>query len=335
MILHLLLNSLIVFIVLALFIEFFLFTMRIRNSRIRYICRFLPFLKIPFDLVVFVFYGNELFINLNPLSCEFYVYESLAKLFPDQIIQSSVTNEHLIIPQYIAKQIAPFWIDCLTVGIVLVATGGIVLKLRQLFVSKRQLDNILRTSVPYIAGRVNQELQRHLHNAKAIILVSSDIEIPCAIGPSYIVLPENTLHELSHEEREAVIAHELQHLRWKDPVCKCICSLICALCWWIPTSWWLKRLIIEQEQASDAGIYKYGIENYALASAITKILYKAKNIKFDTTSVCFLSSSKSTHIDRIKYILSTNKLSMSNHLTLRGVCASILCLLAFMSFWMC
>ena len=335
MILHLILNSLIVFICLALIIEFFLFSMRIKNSRIRYICRSLPFLKIPFDISIFLFYGDSLFINLNPLSCEIYVFDLISKLLPTQITQISSTNEHLIIPQYIAMLIPSFWLDGLTIMVILIAAGGIIRKLCQLFASRKYLEKVLSSSIPFDGVIINKQLQQHIENSKAIILVSPDIEIPCAADTRYILLPQNKLSELSREELEAVIAHELQHLKWKDPLLNLLYSLVCSLCWWIPTGWWLKRLIAEQEQASDAGIHNYGIDNFALATAVTKILYKAKNIKFNTSAMCFLGSSKSTHVNRIKYILNAHAVSASNRYVLSSVLATILCSISFVSLWMC
>lgn len=334
MILHLILNSLIIFVWMAIAIEFFLYSLKVTNSRIRYICRALPFLKLPFDLLIFMFYGDSLFINLNPLSCEINTYELLSKLFP-QMTQISSLNEHVIIPQYIATQISTFWLDCLTITVILIAIGGTVCKFYKLLLSRKYLKNIIDSSTLFKKIILNKTLQEHLQGCKAEILISADIEIPFAANARYILLPQNMMKELSHEELEAVIAHELQHLRWKDPLCKLVCSIVCSLCWWIPTEWWLKRLIAEQEQASDAGIYHYGIDNYALATAVTKILYKAKNPEFDTTAICLLGSSKSTHLSRLKHILNGDAGTLNKSYVFKGVVAIILCLFTFISLWMC
>lgn len=335
MILHLILNSLIVFVWLTLIVEFCLFLFKVKNARVRYICRSLPFLKIPFDILIFMLYGDSLFINLNPLSCQIFVHELISKFLPAQMNLISSSNEHLIIPQYIAMQMPAFYVNCLTVVVIFIAAGGVIRKIYQLISSRRYLKHVLKTATPYSYIISNECLRKHIHGLNAMILVSPEIEIPCAADPRYILLPQNMLDELSREEVEAVIAHELQHLKWKDPLFKFFYSLVCALCWWIPTTWWLKRVIAEQEQASDAGIYHYGIDNCALATAVTKILSKAKNGKCDSTALCFLGSSKSTHIDRLKYILNTQELFTSQRYMPKGIVATIVCLLAFMSLWMC
>ena len=334
MILHLMINSLIVFIGLAFFVELLLYVFKIKNSRICYICRTLPFLKIPFDALILGFYGDSLFINLNPLSCEIYVHELLSHFFSNSL-QISSAHMHLIIPQYIALQISSFWLNLLTMLVSMMALGGFFLKLRKLVSSRKYLRKIVRDATPYHASIVNPSLRKQLKSSHVRILVSQEIQIPFAANPSYILLPQKMLRKLSNEESEAVIAHELQHLRWKDPLFKFIYSLICSVCWWIPTEWWLNRLIADQELASDAGIDNYDIDSYALASAVTKILHNAKDAQLDTTAICLLGSSKNAHMSRLKYLLDTSAFSLSSHYDVKSIMGAIFGFLAFLSLWMC
>lgn len=333
MILHLIFNTLIVFIWLTLIIQFFLFFLKIKNSRTRYICRSLPFLKIPFDFFVFAFFGDALFINLNPFSCEIFVYEMISKIFPSQTSEG-LFSEHIIIPQYIAMQIPSMWLHCLNVMVILIALGGIGYKLFQLFQSQTQIEKIKKNGTPFEKLITNKKLQDHLNSLQAKILLSEEIEIPFATG-SYIILPKKIITELSYEELLAVIAHELQHLRWKDPLFKFIFSLICSLCWWIPAKKWLDQLVDEQEQASDAGIQTYGIDNLALATGIKNILKTAKDSRLNNTAICLLSSSKNLHLNRIKQILDRNDFLFKNKYQLKCLYSALLCLFAFMSLWVC
>lgn len=334
MILHLIFNSLIVFFGLAISVELFLYFFKIKNSRIRYFCRSLPILKIPFDLLIFLSYGESLFINLNPLSCEIYVRDFINQLLPGQA-ETVNSGEHLIIPQYIAMQIPSFWLQCLTIGVIVIALAGIGRKFFQLFTSRNYLKHVLIGSTPYSGSVFNKQLQQELRRLKAEILISSKVEIPFAAGSRYIIFPQNLRQELSQEEFEAVIAHELEHLRWKDPLLKLGCAFVCSICWWIPTTWWLKRFLADQELASDAGVHHYGIDNYALASAVTKTVHHARSLKFDTTAMCLFDSSKSTHLSRLKHILDSHLLLSSNRFSIASTVGIILCVLAFMSFWMC
>src|SRR5436189_2644348 len=112
MILHLILNSLFVFVLLASTIEFLLFVFQINNLRTRYLCRLLPILKIPFDLLVFTFFDESLWMNLNPFSCEIYVYELLSRFISLPMLDA-VVQTHLIIPQYLAAQMPASWLNLL------------------------------------------------------------------------------------------------------------------------------------------------------------------------------------------------------------------------------
>lgn len=333
MILHLILNSLIVFLALALFVELILYTLRVKNLRICYLCRSLPILKIPFDLLIFLFYGDSLFINLNPLSCEIYVQELIASFFPAYMPQA--TTEHLIIPQYIASQISSLWLLALTIVVVLGATAGIIRKLFQFFHSRSYLKHVLQSSSPCSRRILNIPLQNTLQQLHAIVLISPDVEIPFAANSRYILFPQKLLNKLTQNEFEAVISHEIEHLRWRDPFLKLLCALICTICWWIPTNWWLKRFIADQEQASDAGVHLYGIDRCALASAVTKTLRNASNIPFDTTAICLFDSSQSTHLKRIERILNASGIASGNQYVPSCILGLAICLVAFVSLWMC
>lgn len=336
MILHLIFNSFIVFLALACIVELSLALSKTQNPRLRYLCRALPFLKIPFDIFVFALYDQSLFFNINPLSCEVYVYELLAAWWPVEITLPLTASDHVILPQYIASLLPSHGLSFLTFSVVAIATGGIALKLYQLLRSRKRLQAIIREASPYSYHQItNRELQRHLTDGSARILVSSDIEVPFAAGTRTILLPQNVLASLSHEELEAVIAHELEHLKWKDPLFKLFFSLVSSFCWWIPSRYWLKSLVADQERASDAAITLYGIENYALATAVTKILSQSKNQHLDKTAICFFSSPKSVHVERIKTILHGPIPLSRSKMICSGICALICSLLAFLSIWMC
>lgn len=94
------------------------------------------------------------------------------------------------------------------------------------------------------------------------------------------MFPTQLLQNLSGEEVEAIIVHEMAHLRWKDCVVRLVCSWITALFWWIPTRWWQKRIEEAQELAADAAIHKAGISGVVLAGAILKTAQSIKRHKF-------------------------------------------------------
>lgn len=335
MIVHLIINSLVIFVFMALAIQLFLLSFRIKNSRIRYLCCSLPFLKIPFDLAIFIFYGDSLFINLNPFSCEIYLYELLQKIFPGQLA-AAASKEHLVIPQYIAGAFSPFWLDCMTICAVSVGLLGVVRRLYALLSSKIYLNRLINSALPFKRAIFNSILREKILEKRVVILVSSAIEVPCAIGASHILLPKNIVLHFSDEELEAVIAHELEHLQWKDPFFNFFFSLLSSICWWIPTKHWLKILVREQESGSDAAIYAYGIENSALAAAVAKILCKVKkNNSCALVNINFLAFFQKSHSNRLKHILDLSALSANHRCFFKDFLVLFFALLIFLSFWMC
>lgn len=57
---------------------------------------------------------------------------------------------------------------------------------------------------------------------------------------------------------EAVVAHELERIRWKDPYIKICSALFASLLWWIPLKGWLNKIEMDQEEASDRGCLLMG-----------------------------------------------------------------------------
>jgi beta-lactamase regulating signal transducer with metallopeptidase domain len=284
--------------------------------------------KIPFDILIFLVYGDSLFFNINPFSCEVFVFELIANYVP-----LSLGNEnHLVIPQYIAGQIPAFWLTTLTIVVCTATVVGISRKLYLLYLSKKDLKDILEKAIPFHLSVRNDQLKKALQQVHTKILISSKIEMPFAADPFYILIPEKLISKLSQDELEAVIAHELQHIRWMDPLLKFFYSIICSLCWWIPSKKFLNQLIDNQEQASDAGIFNYGIDKFSLANAMTKILRNAKSAKSDVLTRCFLGSSQNMHVERLQLLLNSDK-NKPTHI--KDLLVITLSIVTFLSLWMC
>lgn len=333
MIFHLTLNSFIVFIFLALLIECSFFVFGIKSSRIRALCRSLAVIKLPFDFLIFSLYGESVFVNFNPFSCEMYVQGLLMNLFPAQIQIKLHGMEHLIVPEYIIAQLPATWLSIFIIGITTITVGITARKFIQYLNFLKSLNKILHSS-PHCTRLIsNKYLQGKLLKLDVLILTSSLVHTPLAASQRYIIFPENLVNEFSQEEYEAVIAHEVEHLRWKDPLFKLFCITICTLFWWIPTAWWLKRLEADQEEASDAALRRYGLDTYPLATALMKVMNSARSLRSQIAAICYLDTSRSTHIRRLEKMLSSEE--GEDFYNLNAVFGIFTCFLIFMSFWMC
>jgi beta-lactamase regulating signal transducer with metallopeptidase domain len=81
--------------------------------------------------------------------------------------------------------------------------------------------------------------------------------MPPALWPDgtsgQILLPAALLSRLAPEEIDALLAHEVAHLRRRDHWLRPFELLVMALCWWHPVAWWARRQLRRaEEQACDA-----------------------------------------------------------------------------------
>jgi RND family efflux transporter MFP subunit len=71
--------------------------------------------------------------------------------------------------------------------------------------------------------------------------------VPLA-GPPRLVLPEELWGRLDNAQQEAVLAHELAHLKRRDHWVRRLEALACGLYWWDPVAWWARREVERAEE---------------------------------------------------------------------------------------
>jgi hypothetical protein len=70
-----------------------------------------------------------------------------------------------------------------------------------------------------------------------------------ALGPSpRLLLPAGLWRRLDDGQRDALILHELAHLRRRDPLVRRLELLTLGLYWWLPLAWWAARQLREAEE---------------------------------------------------------------------------------------
>jgi len=96
-------------------------------------------------------------------------------------------------------------------------------------------------------------------------------DVPFAGGliRPYVVLPARLSERLSSPEREAVIEHELAHIRYFDLALLLPLEFLGDLCWFVPgLKWRLSKLRSLLEQRADECAVKAGVAPGSLASAL-------------------------------------------------------------------
>jgi beta-lactamase regulating signal transducer with metallopeptidase domain len=87
-----------------------------------------------------------------------------------------------------------------------------------------------------------------------------------------LLLPEGIADRLKPSELQAVLAHELCHIRRRDNLFAAIHMLVEAVFWFHPLVWWIgARLIEERERACDEEVLSLGNQPEIYADAILNV----------------------------------------------------------------
>jgi beta-lactamase regulating signal transducer with metallopeptidase domain len=87
-----------------------------------------------------------------------------------------------------------------------------------------------------------------------------------------ILLPEGLARNLTREELDAVLSHELSHFARRDNLAAAIHMLVEALFWFHPLVWWIgRRMVEERERACDENVLVWGSAPLVYAQSILKI----------------------------------------------------------------
>jgi Zn-dependent protease with chaperone function len=103
--------------------------------------------------------------------------------------------------------------------------------------------------------RIAARLARQMHIRRSIALFESAlVDVPTVIGclRPIVLLPVSALTALSPQQVEAILAHELAHIRRHDYAVNLLQSLVETLLFYHPAVWWLSRRIrTERENCCD------------------------------------------------------------------------------------
>jgi bla regulator protein blaR1 len=123
---------------------------------------------------------------------------------------------------------------------------------------------------------------------RAVVRASTPIDIAAAVvvrsSPSLLepgvlgflhptlLLPEGILQSLTPPQFEAVLAHEMSHVRRRDNLTAAIHMLVEAIFWFHPLAWWIgARLVEERERACDEAVLRLGTQPDHYAHAILNV----------------------------------------------------------------
>ena len=141
----------------------------------------------------------------------------------------------------------------------------------------RRIQAVAHAGVPLTEGREWEALRLAQRNAGVngpVLLLSSPNRLePGVFGVFRPVLlwPAGISERLAGPQMEAVIAHEVCHIRRRDNLAAAIHMVVEAIFWFHPLVWWLgARLVDERENACDEEVLALGETPRVYAESILK-----------------------------------------------------------------
>ena len=178
---------------------------------------------------------------------------------------------------------ASFWIEQNIPLLVNLWILGSLLFLFRLVNSLSEIRGLRKSSNAVI----DFQLQKTLYRLAEKMGVAADVEMrvstfgvsPLTFGSfkPIILFPAGLLFQLAPAQLEAIIAHELAHVKRNDYLANLLLSGLEVIFFFHPCYWWMNTTVKElRENAADDLVIKTGIEPKTLATSLAEVLNFAK-----------------------------------------------------------
>lgn len=284
----------------AMCVELVLSVCKIKNYRLRSSMRLLPFINL--ILLNPANFGGF----LNPFNCNSCTQNFILTF--NAGVQATLGEQKISLLRYVASYFPNFPFSSVMVAFVSFTLLVIAYKAFQFVQSFRWLNNLIKESELHQPTIQNVKLRKKLLLNNTKIYLCKSISSPMAAFAQTILIPTILIEQMSQEEFEAVLAHELEHLCWKDTLIKCFIGMSAALFWWIPTRWWFDRLGLEQEMACDLAICQYAMDKETMASGLIKSLKIQQLNSYEHAMLCKLSGTSYSVLHRMNVLLDEGSL---------------------------
>lgn len=203
-----------------------------------------------------VWFSTLLAVVLMPL---------LVRTAPSPVLQPA----HLQLSRSWANDLFIGWL--IIASVLIVRLGFSLWHVWQLRGECREIDSAAHPEL-------TETLARQASGREVKLLISGKVRIPTAVGffrPA-VVLPVWTLDQLSVEELNAVVLHELAHLRRWDDWTNLAQKILKAIFFFHPAVWFIEsRLAIEREIACDDFVVEQTANAKSYAASLVSLAEKA------------------------------------------------------------
>lgn len=187
---------------------------------------------------------------------------------------------------------------------------GMALFLMKVIGSFVWMKRLTKRALPMKGEAINTLLER----AKAVLGISKKIQLkssswiksPVILGiirPT-ILFPIGLIEGLSVEEVEAILYHELAHLKRNDFVINIIINVLQIIFFYHPAYWWLKsQLDNEREYATDELALQYSEKKLPMIKALAKV----QAFSMNQPALAFAGNSKNQVLKRINIMMNSKQ----------------------------
>ncbi len=170
----------------------------------------------------------------------------VAGMHSDSSAAAGFSHVNLTLPASFALFLLLGWLVGVLFSVLKLGAG--LWRVRDLRRNCRELE--LSSLDPRVVGRIEEN-----HGVRGVSLCTSEeVTVPTAIGffrPA-VVFPASLVSQISAEEMEVILLHELAHLQRWDDWTNLAQKMVKAVFFFHPAVWWIeRRLSLEREMACD------------------------------------------------------------------------------------
>jgi len=176
-----------------------------------------------------------------------------------------------------------------------------------------------------------QKIAAHLGIAKKVkLVVSSLVSSPVTVGylKPIILLPVAAMNQLSTAQVEAVLLHELSHIRRYDYLVNFIVSIIHTLLYFNPfAKLFMNAIEADRETCCDELVLQFGYDKVGYASALLQLEKLSGRYK----ALALAAAGKQNLLTRIEKIVGMEKKKAFRFVQIIPLAAALICILLFNS----
>lgn len=256
-------------------------------------------------------------------------------MLPDTNIINEVSGRLVLLSQNdpitLADKIST-WLEVRMPMMLTIWSVGVAILMARLAISLFWVRHIRHTAIPEedLQMLLNELIKRLKLTTKSGASSTSLISSPVTIGhlKPMILFPVGIINQLTPQEVEAILTHELAHIVRKDYLSNLIQSFIETLFYYHPITWWISGVVrTERENRADDLAISWCGDHLAYAKALMTV--QEMQLRHNTPLAIGFSSHKGAMLARIQRILN---LPYKNHNQMEKtvlLSLSSLCFLAF------